>query len=172
MVLREVRGLSLLLSSLNGFIADYGIHTSSLSFASGLIRRLQLARKKGSWRETMMDLGYTEVTDAAKGHALNCRGDEYAFRARSLTRRRPCVGSCGAGFGGLDSPRSTCGNGRDCCLAASDLSRQFHKPVNCDECFLVLVADPAAESVVATRLEQTLAESIFYCRRLDILAFP
>jgi hypothetical protein len=57
MVLREVRGLSLLLSSLNGFTADYGIHTSSLSFANVLIRRLQLARKKGSWRETMMDLG-------------------------------------------------------------------------------------------------------------------
>jgi hypothetical protein len=73
MVLREVRGLSLLLSSLNGFTADYGIHTSSLSFASGLIRRLQLARKKGSWRETMMDLGYTEVVDAAMGHALSFR---------------------------------------------------------------------------------------------------
>ena len=84
----------------------------------------------------------------------------------------PCVGSCGTGFGGLDASRSTCGNGRDRYLADSDLSRQHHTPVNCDECFLVLVDDPAAESVVATRLEQTLAESIFYCRRLDILAFP
>jgi hypothetical protein len=71
--LREVRELSLLLSSLNGFIADYGIHISSLSFVGGLIRRSQLARKKGSWRETMMDLGYTGVADAAMDHALNFR---------------------------------------------------------------------------------------------------
>jgi hypothetical protein len=76
--LREVRGLSLLLSSLNGFIADYGIHTSSLSFASGLIRRLQLARKKGSWKETMMDLGYAEVAVAAMGDALNLRIRRYS----------------------------------------------------------------------------------------------
>jgi len=87
MVLREVRGLSLLLSSLNGFTADYGIHTSSLSFASGLIRRLQLARKKGSWRETMMDLGYTEVVDAAMGHALSFRIRRDPGRTRDGVRQ-------------------------------------------------------------------------------------
>jgi hypothetical protein len=51
-----MRGLSLLLPFCERFTTDYDIHTSSLSFTGGLIWRLQLARKKGSWRETRMDL--------------------------------------------------------------------------------------------------------------------